>query len=71
VTYLCFGIKSPESEFISEFRSDVVKIVKSPYVHISYILLADHLIQCCPRFLYIGAHLADGCGGMGAMWRLQ
>jgi hypothetical protein len=25
--------------------------------------------QGCPTFLYIGAHLTDGCGG--AMWRLQ
>jgi hypothetical protein len=29
------------------------------------------LQQCCPTFLYIGAHLTDGCGGAGAMWRLQ
>jgi hypothetical protein len=27
--------------------------------------------QCCPTFLYIGAHLTDGCGGVGAAWRLQ
>jgi hypothetical protein len=27
--------------------------------------------QCCPAFLYIGAHLTDGCGGAGAVWRLQ
>jgi hypothetical protein len=27
--------------------------------------------QCCPTFLYIGAHLTDGCGGAGALWRLQ
>jgi hypothetical protein len=29
------------------------------------------LEQCCPTFLYIGAHLTDGCGGAGALWRLQ
>jgi hypothetical protein len=35
-------------------------------------LLKDHsLEQCCPTFLYIGAHVTDGCGGAGAMWRLQ
>jgi hypothetical protein len=22
--------------------------------------------QCCPTFLYIGAHLTDGCAGAGA-----
>jgi hypothetical protein len=27
--------------------------------------------QCCPTFLYIRAHLTDGCGGAGAVWRLQ
>jgi hypothetical protein len=27
--------------------------------------------QCCPTFLYIGAHLTDGCGGAAAVWRLQ
>jgi hypothetical protein len=27
--------------------------------------------QCCPTFLYIGAHLTDGCGGAGAVWRLK
>jgi hypothetical protein len=32
---------------------------------------SDTLRQCCPTFLYIGAHLTDGCGGTGAMWRLQ
>jgi hypothetical protein len=31
----------------------------------------DLLQQCCPTFLYIGAHLTDGCGGAGAVWRLQ
>jgi hypothetical protein len=34
--------------------------------HASYTLQ-----QCCPTFLYIGAHLTDGCGGAGAVWRLQ
>jgi hypothetical protein len=29
------------------------------------------LTQCCPTFLYIGDHLTDGCGGAGAVWRLQ
>jgi hypothetical protein len=29
------------------------------------------LQQRCPTFLYIGAHLTDGCGGAGAVWRLQ
>jgi hypothetical protein len=32
---------------------------------------AIHLQQCCPTFLYIGAHLTDGCGDAGAVWRLQ
>jgi hypothetical protein len=27
---------------------------------------ADAIRQCCPTFLYIGAHLTDGCGGAGA-----
>jgi hypothetical protein len=27
--------------------------------------------QCCPTFLYIGAHLNNGCGGAGAVGRLQ
>jgi hypothetical protein len=27
--------------------------------------------QCCPTYLYIGAHLTDGCGGAGAVWRFQ
>jgi hypothetical protein len=25
----------------------------------------NSLRQCCPTFLYIGAHLTDGCGGAG------
>jgi hypothetical protein len=29
------------------------------------------LDQRCPTFLYIGAHLTDGCGGAGAVWRLH
>jgi hypothetical protein len=29
---------------------------------------AETLRQCCPTFLYIGAHLTDGCGGAGAVW---
>jgi hypothetical protein len=29
------------------------------------------LEQCCPTYLYIGAHLTDGCGGAGAVWRFQ
>jgi hypothetical protein len=29
------------------------------------------VVQCCPTFLYIGAHLTDGCGGAGAVWRWQ
>jgi hypothetical protein len=29
------------------------------------------LVQCCPTFLYIGAHLTDGRGGAGAVWLLQ
>jgi hypothetical protein len=29
------------------------------------------LDQCCPTFLYVGAHVTDGCGGAGAVWRLQ
>jgi hypothetical protein len=29
------------------------------------------LRQCCPTFSYTGAHLTDGCGGAGAVWRLQ
>jgi hypothetical protein len=29
------------------------------------------LQQCCPTYLYIGAHLTDGCGGAGAVWRFQ
>jgi hypothetical protein len=33
--------------------------------------LLHTLDQCCPTLLYIGAHLTDGCGGAGAMWRLQ
>jgi hypothetical protein len=37
---------------------------------------SQHLVnisvdQCCPTFLYIGALLTDGCGGAGAVWRLQ
>jgi hypothetical protein len=31
---------------------------------------ADTIQQCCPTFLYIRAHLTDGCGGAQAMWRL-
>jgi hypothetical protein len=31
----------------------------------------ETLSQRCPTFLYIGAHLTDGCGGAGAVWRLQ
>jgi hypothetical protein len=35
-------------------------------------LLVSHTIeQRCPPFLYIGARLSDGCGGAGAVWRLQ
>jgi hypothetical protein len=37
-------------------------------------LKAGHMyvyMQCCPTFSYIGAHLTDGCGGAGAVWRLQ
>jgi hypothetical protein len=30
-----------------------------------------HVELCCPTFLYIGTHLTDGCGGAGAVWRLQ
>jgi hypothetical protein len=26
----------------------------------------QYLDQCCPTFLYIGAHLTDGWGGAGA-----
>jgi hypothetical protein len=33
--------------------------------------IVERVIQCCPTFLYIGAHLTDGCGGAGALWRLQ
>jgi hypothetical protein len=33
--------------------------------------LPEQLEQRCPTFLYIGAHLTDGCGGAGAMWKLQ
>jgi hypothetical protein len=29
------------------------------------------LEQCCTTFSYIGAYLTDGCGGAGAVWRLQ
>jgi hypothetical protein len=29
------------------------------------------LHQCCPTFLYVGAHLTDGRGGAGALWRFQ
>jgi hypothetical protein len=31
----------------------------------------ESLGQCCPTYLYIGAHLTDGCGGAGAVWRFQ
>jgi hypothetical protein len=31
----------------------------------------QYLEQRCPTFLYIGAHLTDGCGGAGDVWRLQ
>jgi hypothetical protein len=34
-------------------------------------LPAQSLSQCCPTYLYIGAHLTDGCGGAGAVWRFQ
>jgi hypothetical protein len=33
--------------------------------------LVQLLERRCPTFLYIGAHLTDGCGGAGAVWRLQ
>jgi hypothetical protein len=37
-----------------------------------YLLLYfDPLVQRCSTFLYIGAHLTDGCGGAGAVWRFQ
>jgi hypothetical protein len=39
------GTKYPECEFTSEFRSDFVKTVKSPYFHAACSLLADHLIK--------------------------
>jgi hypothetical protein len=32
---------------------------------------SKHVEQCCPTYLYIGAHLTDGCGGAGAVWRFQ
>jgi hypothetical protein len=31
----------------------------------------DPVEQGCPTFLYIGAHLTDGCGGAGVVCRLQ
>jgi hypothetical protein len=42
-------------------------------IHVSIIIIIimekyeDQLEQCCPTFLYTGAHLTDGCGGAGAM----
>jgi hypothetical protein len=30
-----------------------------------------YISQSCLTFLYIGAHLTDGCGGAGAVWRLE
>jgi hypothetical protein len=33
--------------------------------------LWNGLWQSCPTFLYIEAHLTDGCGGAGGVWRLQ
>jgi hypothetical protein len=38
---------------------------------LSPLLFNFALEQCCPTYLYIGAHLTDGCGGAGAVWRFQ
>jgi hypothetical protein len=39
--------------------------------NISYCRKHSIIDQCCPTFLYTGAHQTDGCGGAGALWRLQ
>jgi hypothetical protein len=39
-------------------------------VHFNVYFLQS-LAQCCPTFLYIRAHLTDGCRGAGAMWQFQ
>jgi hypothetical protein len=36
-----------------------------------YNTVQNNVDQRCSTFLYIGAHLTDGCGGAGAVWRLQ
>jgi hypothetical protein len=36
-----------------------------------FVFSSEYLRQCCPTYLYIGAHLTDGCGGAGAVWRFQ
>jgi hypothetical protein len=40
-------------------------------VQVLHIYKFDTVYERCPKFLYIGAHLTDGCGGAGGKWRLQ
>jgi hypothetical protein len=50
-------------------------VTSSDYISSNGIMISEWIgkdvDQCCPTFLYIGPHLTDGCGGAGALWRLQ
>jgi hypothetical protein len=69
------GLNAKRTIFLSDFSQNcnefTTNIKKFPKAKFSEHLFCDTLSQCCPTFLYIGVHLTDGCGGAGAVWRLQ
>jgi hypothetical protein len=69
------GLVQSVDQKICESQRLTISELLCEYPHVShtvlYEIITDRLGQCCPTFLYIGAHLTDGCGGAGAVWRLH
>jgi hypothetical protein len=70
------GFDSMDQQLLPERKNSAFTPYTTVAVQVPCILVAnmfgtDAIHQWCPTFLYIGAHLTDGFGGAGAMWRVQ